>query len=178
MRCFLVAYAFSLLLDLIGLGRQTDYDKDVEILLLRQQLRTLQRKYPHPPRISRWQKRTLVILARNLTKLTNRGRTQRSYIMLLFKPDTLVTWHRDLVRRKWTCRTRTPRGRPPISPELVALILRLAKENPAWGYGNLEGRWASLATSSGVRPFAVCSSASVFHRHPHEADKAVVGGRF
>ncbi len=163
---FLVAYAFSLLLDLIGLGRQTDYDKDVEILLLRQQLRILQRKDPHPPRIPRWQKLTLVILARKLTNLTNRGRTQLSYVVLLFKPDTLLKWHRDLVRRKWTYRKRTPRGRPPISPELVALILGLAKENPAWAMASWKGRWASLATSSGVRPFAMCSSASVFHQPP------------
>ena len=56
---FLVAHVFSILVDLIGLSRQTDRDKDVEILLLRQQLRILQRKQAHAPRISRWEKLTL-----------------------------------------------------------------------------------------------------------------------
>src|SRR3712207_88627 len=53
---FLAAHAFSLLLDLIGLSRQTGHAKDVEILLLRQQLRILQRKQPSPLRISEWEK--------------------------------------------------------------------------------------------------------------------------
>ena len=64
---FLLAQAFSLLLDLIWLGRRADHDKDVEILLLRQQLRILQRKQPRPPRISRWEKLTLLVLAGKLT---------------------------------------------------------------------------------------------------------------
>jgi len=51
----------------------------------------------------------------------------------------MLQWHRELMRRKWTFKQRAPRGRPSISPDLEALILRLAKENPTWGYGKLEG---------------------------------------
>jgi hypothetical protein len=66
---FLLAQAFSLLLDLIWLGQRAEQDKDVEILLLRQQLRILQRKQPQPPRISRWEKLVLLVLVNKLTRL-------------------------------------------------------------------------------------------------------------
>ncbi len=146
---FVVAHIFSLLCDLAGLSRQTDHDKDVEILLLRQQLHILQRKQSHPLRISRWEKLTLVVLAHKLTGLTASTRTRLSQVVLLFKPDTLLTWHRELVRRKWTFTKPAPRGRPPISPELEAWILRLAKENPTWGYGKLEGELGKLGYAIG-----------------------------
>ncbi len=72
---FLLAHAFSVLIDLIWLRRQTEQDKDVEILLLRQQLRILQRKQPHPPRLSLWEKLTFIVLARKLTDMTHSART-------------------------------------------------------------------------------------------------------
>ncbi len=145
----LLAQAFSLLLDLIWLGRRAEQDKDLEILLLRQQLRILQRKQPCAPRISRWEKLTLVILARKLTGLTNHGRAPLTRVVLLFKPDTILKWHRALVRRKWTFKKKASPGRPPISPELEALLLRLAHENPTWGYGKLEGELGKLGYDVG-----------------------------
>ncbi len=69
--------------------------------------------------------------------------------MLVFKPETLLTWHRELVRRKWTFTRRRTGGRPPITAELEALILRLAKENPAWGYSKLEGELRKLGYDIG-----------------------------
>jgi len=146
---FLLAQACSLLLDLIWLRHQADYAKDIEILLLRQQLRILQRTHPRPPRISWWEKLTFVVLASKLTGLTNSARARLSQVVLLFKPETLLKWHRELVRRKWTFKQQAPRGRPPISPELAALILRLAKENPTWGYGKLEGELGKLGYEIG-----------------------------
>ncbi len=146
---FLLAHAFSLLLDLIWMAHRSEHDKDVEILLLRQQLRILQRTHPHTPRISRWQKLTLVVLVGKLTGLTNGARTRLSQVVLLFKPDTLLKWHRELVRRKWTFKNKGRVGRPPISPELEALILCLAKENPTWGYGKLEGELGKLGYDIG-----------------------------
>src|SRR3990170_1820860 len=110
MMFFLVAHVFSMLLDLIGLGRRTDHSKDLEILLLRQQLQILRRKQPHAPRISRWEKLTLVLLARNLTGLTTSARTHISHVVLLFTPDTLLKWHCELVRRKCTSKKHAPLG--------------------------------------------------------------------
>ncbi len=146
---FVLAQAFSLLLDLIGLNRRAKHDKDVEILLLRQQLRILQRKHPHPPRLSRWEKLTLVVLAGKLTALTTRARARLGQVVFLFKPDTLLKWHRELVRRKWTFKQQALRGRPPINAEFEALILRLARENPTWGYGKLEGELGKLGYDIG-----------------------------
>jgi len=149
MTFFLLAHTFSVLLELIWLGQRAEHDKDIEILLLRQQLRILQRKQQHPPRISRWEKLTLLVLARKLTVMTNSGRARLSQITFLFKPETLLKWHRELVRRKWTYKKGAPRGRPPITPELEALMLRFAKENPTWGYGKLEGELRKLGYDMG-----------------------------
>lgn len=146
---FLLAQAFSLLLDLIWLGRRTDIDKDAEILLLRQQLRILPRKHPLTPRLSRWEKLSLLILVSKPTPLTSRARAHLSDVVILFKPDTLLKWHRELVRCKWTVKKRVRLGRPPISPDVEALILRLAKENSLWGYGKLEGELGKLGYDIG-----------------------------
>ncbi len=149
MMFLLLAHAFSLLLDLMLLARQTDHDKDVEILLLRQQLRLLQRKQSHPPRLSRWEKLTLLVLAGKLTAMSTKARARLSQVVLLFKPDTLLKWHRELVRRKWTFNKKVTVGRPRLNSNLVTLILRLAKENPTWGYGKLEGELGKLGFDIG-----------------------------
>ena len=149
MMFFLLAHACSLLLDLLWLGKRSDRDKDVEILLLRQQLRILQRKVSCAPRISPWEKRTLVVCSRKLTPMTIGARARLGQVMFLFKPETLRKWHRELVRRKWTFKARARRGRPSISPELEALLLRLSKENPTWGYGKLEGEVRKLGYDIG-----------------------------
>ena len=147
-------HLLSLLFDVIIVTGQSDRDKDLEILLLRHQLRILQRKQFHPPRMSRWDTLILLVLARNLTTMTNGARSQLSHFVCLFKPETLLKWHRELVRRNWTLSKRTTPRRPSVRSELAALLLRLAKENPAWGYGKLEGeagaRWAKLGYGSGL----------------------------
>jgi putative transposase len=59
------------------------------------------------------------------------------------QPETLLRWHRELVRRKWTYSHR-PRGRPAIPAGTVAVVLRLARENPAWGYRRIHGELATM----------------------------------
>ena len=140
MRFFLRAQAFSLLLDLIWVGRRTEHAKDVEILLLRQQLPILHRKQPHPPRLLRWEKRTLLVRASTLTALTTSARSRLSAVVLLFKPDTLLKGRRERVRRKWTFKKQGPVGRPRISAELEALILRLAAGGPPFWH-TTKTRW-------------------------------------
>ena len=81
--------------------------------------------------------------------MTNRARARLVQLLFLFKPETVLKWHRELVRRKWTYKKSMPRGRPPISSELEALLLRLAEENPSWGYGKLEGELHKLGHDIG-----------------------------
>jgi len=56
----------------------------------------------------------------------------------------VLRWHRELVRRKWTYAHKRRGGRPRLSPDIEDLIVRLAKENPRWGYGKLEGELLKL----------------------------------
>jgi hypothetical protein len=63
-------------------------------------------------------------------------------IGLLVTPGTLLRWHADLVKQRWTYKRKTP-GRPPTRPTLRALVLRLAAENPTWGYRRIAGELAA-----------------------------------
>ena len=74
--------------------------------------------------------------------------------MLLFRPDTVLKWHRALVRRKWTCRRPNRGGRPTNPAEVDALILQLARENPRWGHRRIQGALGKLSravSASAVR---------------------------
>jgi putative transposase len=61
----------------------------------------------------------------------------------LVQPDTLLRWHRELVRRRWTYPRRSP-GRPSVPAGTVALVVRLAKENSAWGYRRIHGELTTM----------------------------------
>ena len=74
------------------------------------------------------------------------GRKRLREIATLFTPDTILRWHRELIARKWDYsdrRKRKPR-RPPVSQQVVRLILRMADENPDWGYDRIQGALANL----------------------------------
>jgi len=92
---------------------------------------------------------TLAILAAKLGRVVAGSRGRLSRAMLLVRTDTVLKWHRELVRRKWTYRRRRAGGRPPLPAEAEALLLRLAKENPRWGYGRLQGELAKLGHALG-----------------------------
>jgi hypothetical protein len=65
----------------------------------------------------------------------------------LVQPATLLRWHRDLVRRRWSYPHRP--GRPTVAVEIGALVLRLAKENPTWGYRRIHGELCRLGYGIG-----------------------------
>jgi putative transposase len=126
--------AFRALLGALVRRRRGLDVKDVELLVLRHELDVLRRQVarPHLRAADR------ALLAAAACHLPRQSRGAR-----LFTPRTLLRWHRALVRRKW--RQRTPqRGRPPVSAEVRALVLRLARENPRWGHRRITGELAKL----------------------------------
>ena len=74
------------------------------------------------------------------------GRKRLAEIGTLFSPDTILRWHRLLVARKWDYahKRHATVGRPPVSGEVEELVLRMARENPTWGYDRLQGALANL----------------------------------
>jgi hypothetical protein len=119
-------------------------EKDLEILVLRQQLSILQRKTNSSIRPSRIEKLTLSVLTVKLKKITNKKANQLKNVVMILQPETVLRWHRELVRKKWTYQRGNKGGRPSISKELENLILKLAQENPRWGYGKIQGALIKL----------------------------------
>jgi putative transposase len=113
-----------------------------EILILRHQLAVLQRRQPRRPQLT-WADRAL--LAALLSVIP---KAQRQGLRLLVTPDTILRWHRDIIRRRWAARSKRGRaGRPATRRNIKALILRLAKENPEWGYRRIHGELAGLGVN-------------------------------
>jgi putative transposase len=122
----------------ILLGRlRSEHTKDVEIAVLRHQLEVLRRQVKRPE--FRPADRALLAM---LSRALPRGR----WSTFLVTPDTIMRWHRRLVTRKWTQPYRRG-GRPALDDHLVALILRLARENPRWGYRRIQGELKKLGMS-------------------------------
>src|SRR6187549_1625412 len=131
---------FAKLLGWIVLHTRSDTTKDIEILLLRHQLAMLQRRTPRP-RMS-WTDRALIAALTRLLPVRHR-------LGLLVTPATILRWHRQLMTRRWTTQPTRP-GRPAIPAGLRALVLRLASENPTWGYRRIHGEAVGLGYRIGA----------------------------
>jgi putative transposase len=113
-----VMFVWEFVLDLVAVMRMTDDEKDIEIMLLRQQLRIVERKQQRGPQIPRWQKVPLAALATRMKDKASNAPEALTESIHLFKPDTLIGWHRELVRRKWTFKPGRKPGRPSLDREL------------------------------------------------------------
>ncbi|MCA1681122.1 MAG: integrase core domain-containing protein [Actinobacteria bacterium] len=123
--CYL---AFRCVLQLVLLRRRSQGFKELEIVVLRHELSILRRQAQRPH--LRSSDRLFLTAA---SRLLPRPRWES----FLVTPTTLLRWHRRLVAQRWTYSVRI--GRPPIGGEIRELVVRLARENPRWGYQRIVG---------------------------------------
>ena len=127
------------LLEFVALRFRSEREKEIEILLLRQQLRVLERQVARP-QLSPADRALLAAFSRVLPR--------RAWGSFFVTPATLPRWHRELVARRWTYPHRRP-GRPATPAEIRALVVRLARENPGWGYRRIQGELVGLERVQG-----------------------------
>ena len=129
--------AFIRLLQLLRLRRTERDELGIEIVMLRHEVTVLRRQVARPL----LQPSDRALLA-GLSQLLSKERRSRFFV----QPETLLRWHRDLVRRRWTYPRRS--GRPGIPAGIVGIVLRLASENPTWGIAGStasSSRWACVS---------------------------------
>ncbi len=149
MGCSVTLLLVRRLLDLLHLSPSPD-EKDVEITVLRHQLAVLRRQVVRP-RYSPTDRAVLATLARLLSR--------ERWGVVLVTPATLMRWHRDLVARSWTYpRRRTAPNA--LDADVVELVLRLARENPRWGYLRVVGECRKLGLT-----ISATTVRNVLHRH-------------
>jgi len=134
----LFALLYALLRRVIGSGPPSaDRELEIEVVVLRHQVKVLSRKVGRP-KLRRIDKAFLAACSRVVPR--------HRWGSFIVAPSTLLRWHRELVRRKWTYRQERV-GRPPIDPALAALICRMGRENPRWGYMRIKGECRKLGMS-------------------------------
>jgi len=126
--------AFCRVLQLLRLISRRDTDLAIEVVVLRHEVAVLRRQV-HRPALEPADRAVLAGLAR----LLPRQRVGQLFV----QPATLLRWHRDLVAKRWTHSHGRP-GRPSVAEGTTALVLRLAKENPNWGYRRIHGELATM----------------------------------
>src|SRR5437660_1819459 len=115
-------------LQLVFLRPRSQDFKELETVVLRHELSVLRRQTRRPQ---------LTMADRVLLAAASRLLPRSSWRSFLVTPATLLRWHRRLVARRWTYGGRS--GRPPIDNKIRELVLRLARENPRWGYLRIAG---------------------------------------
>jgi putative transposase len=122
------------LLSWLAVLARSDTAKDVEILILRHEVAVLRRTNTRP--MLTWLDRAVLSALSRLLPTPLRQ-------LRLVSPRTLLRWHAQLVSRRWTYPHRRS-GRPPTAPPIRALVLRMARENPRWGYRRIQGELVGL----------------------------------
>jgi transposase InsO family protein len=121
-------------------GRTSVSQLQLENAVLRHQVKVLHRTVRRPELRDR---------DRAFLAAASRALSRDRWSSFMVTPQTLLRWHRQLVRRKWTYRRRGP-GRPPLDPEVTGLVVRLGRENPRWGCVRIQGELRKLGIRVGA----------------------------
>ena len=158
---FCVWQVVSTLIELIRLGRRSESDKDLEILLLRRQLAIYERRQERAPHLSRGEKLTLMVLGTKLKEQTGRTIKAMGEVIRIVKPATLFGWH------KRSCGANGPiaiarqvvRGQTKKSSNSCYAwhakttgVMNALKANCSnWGTPSVMRRWATFCNATGSR---------------------------
>jgi len=126
---------YRLLVGLAALAVRSSRAKDLEIVVLRHQVAVLRRHVGRP---------ALTEADRSLLAAVGRALPRRRREGWLVTPDTLLRWHRRRIARHWTQAAVRRPGRPRTSGEICRLVVRMATENPMWGYRRIQGELCRL----------------------------------
>jgi putative transposase len=148
--CYLV---LRRVLQLVALRcRSNDY-KELEIVVLRHELAILRRQTRRP---------ALTTVDRLFFAAVSRVLPRAQWRSFFITPETLLRWHRRVVAKRWTY--ASPAGRPPMRREIRELVLRLARENPRWGYQRMVGELKGLGIAvSGTLQGSLVRSARKYY---------------
>jgi putative transposase len=124
------------LLDGLMVLARRDVSKDAELLVLRRENAVLRRQISRV----RYQPGDRLWLSA-LSRLIPRCRWGEVFAVT---PATLLAWHRRLVTRRWDYTSRRHPGRPPTAAAIRKLVIRMATDNPAWGYRRVQGELVRL----------------------------------
>jgi len=163
-----VYLALRRVLELMVLCWQSTDAKEVEILVLRHQLAILRRQHLRP----RLQPQDRALLAA-LSRLLPRPR----WSIFVVAPETLLRWHRRLVAGAWTYPHRQT-GRPPLDRDVRRLIVRLATENPRWGYQRIRGELLHLGFRVSASSIARALRANGLQPAPRRAARSTTWRSF
>jgi putative transposase len=128
----------------LRLARREEAWKTAEILILRHQLAVLQRRQTRRPRLDQAPLATLLAVI---------PKARRHGLRLLVTPDIILRWHRDIVRRRWGRQAHAGQDGQADRRNIRAPVLRLARENPGWGYRRIHGKLAGLEYESRRRRY-------------------------
>ena len=131
---------YRLVFGLVTLATRSGHAKDVEIIVLRHQVAVLRRQIDRPE-ITERDRGLIGAIAAVLPRPRREG--------WLVTPDTLLRWHRRRIARHWTHPHRRP-GRPSTADQLRSLAVRMARENPTWGYRRIHGELRRLGHTIGA----------------------------
>src|SRR5216684_8796153 len=139
----LIFLIVSRAVSLLGLSRREAWRKDAEILMLRHQFAVAGRERPGVRARLTWPDRALLALLAGTLPIA-----RLAAMRLIVTPGTILRWHRDIVRRRWSRRSRQGRsGRPATHRKVRSVVLRLARENESWGYRRIHGELAGLGVT-------------------------------